>query len=187
MLTHSQVVLVDNKYAAIGGLDLCVGRWDTHTHPLADVHSTNLFKTLFPGQDYNNNRILDFHQVSNYVSNALSIRDYGRMPWHDVGSFMFRCLASLTMIAQVHMTLTGNVTLDIAQHFIERWNKIKQRKACKTCLFYCLFFNIVSSLSTAKISECGVYALVDYRLTSCKVLMLSLHFLTSLSMLPMKP
>jgi phospholipase D1/2 len=108
---HEKVVLVDNKYAAIGGLDLCFGRWDTHNHPLADVHPTKLFNTLFPGQDYNNARIIDFNQVNNYVSNTLSIRDYARMPWHDV-----------------HMTLTGNVVLDIAQHFIERWNKIKERK-----------------------------------------------------------
>ncbi|KAF8802982.1 phospholipase D/nuclease [Phlegmacium glaucopus] len=81
---HEKVVLVDNKYAAIGGFDLCFGRWDTHTHPLADVHPTNMFNTLFPGQDYNNTRIMDFSEVSNYVSNTLSIRDYARMPWHDV-------------------------------------------------------------------------------------------------------
>jgi phospholipase D1/2 len=95
-VTRFQIVLVDNKHAAIGGLDLCYGRWDTHTHPLADVHPTNLFKTLFPGQEYNNTRILDFNQVNNYVSNKLSIRDYGRMPWHDVGtvsciSIVLRC------------------------------------------------------------------------------------------------
>ena len=33
------------------------------------------------------------------------------MPWHDV-----------------HMTLTGEVVLDIVQHFVERWNEIKKRK-----------------------------------------------------------
>lgn len=84
--THSQVVLVDNKHAAIGGLDLCYGRWDTHTHPLADVHPTDLSKTLFPGQEYNNGRILDFNEVDKYVSNTLSIREYARMPWHDVST-----------------------------------------------------------------------------------------------------
>ena len=25
----------------MGGLDLFFGRWDTHTHPLADVHPTD--------------------------------------------------------------------------------------------------------------------------------------------------
>jgi hypothetical protein len=76
--------LVDNRYAAIGGLDLCFGRWDTHTHPLADVHPTDFSRTLFPGQDYNNARIMDFKDVYDYVSNTLSILDNARMPWHDV-------------------------------------------------------------------------------------------------------
>ena len=80
----TQVVLVDNQYAAIGGLDLCFGRWDTHTHPLADVHPTDFSKTLFPGQDFNNARIMDFKDVYDYVSNTLSIEECARMPWHDV-------------------------------------------------------------------------------------------------------
>ncbi|KAF7332538.1 Phospholipase [Mycena kentingensis (nom. inval.)] len=108
---HEKVVVVDNHYACIGGLDLCFGRWDTHTHPLADVHPTDFSQTLFPGQDYNNARIMDFQAVYNYASNALSSLESGRMPWHDV-----------------HMTLCGPVVLDIVQHFTERWNEIKKRK-----------------------------------------------------------
>lgn len=34
----------------MGGLDACYGRWDTHNHPLADVHPTEFYKSLFPGQ-----------------------------------------------------------------------------------------------------------------------------------------
>lgn len=83
---HEKVVVVDNHFACIGGLDLCFGRWDTHTHPLADVHPTDFSKTLFPGQDYNNSRIMDFQHVDNFVSNALSILESARMPWHDVRS-----------------------------------------------------------------------------------------------------
>ncbi|KAF8962898.1 phospholipase D/nuclease [Flammula alnicola] len=108
---HEKIVIVDNRYAAIGGLDLCFGRWDTHTHSLADVHPTDFSKTLFPGQDYNNARIMDFKDVYNYVSNTLSILDNARMPWHDV-----------------HMTFEGPAVLDISQHFVERWNEIKKRK-----------------------------------------------------------
>ncbi|KIM73758.1 hypothetical protein PILCRDRAFT_99252 [Piloderma croceum F 1598] len=111
--SHHEVVVVDNHRACIGGLDLCFGRFDTHTHPLADVHPTHFARTLFPGQDYNNARVLDFQDVPNYVSNAVSIMDTARMPWHDV-----------------HMTLEGTVVLDIVQHFVERWNEIKKRKAC---------------------------------------------------------
>ncbi|KAJ6632257.1 phospholipase D/nuclease [Mycena sp. CBHHK59/15] len=108
---HEKVVVVDNHYACIGGLDLCFGRWDTHTHPLADVHPTDFSLTVFPGQDYNNARIMDFQNVYNYASNALSSLESPRMPWHDV-----------------HMTLSGPVVLDIVQHFTERWNEIKKRK-----------------------------------------------------------
>ncbi|KAJ7100586.1 hypothetical protein C8R43DRAFT_964073, partial [Mycena crocata] len=42
---HEKVVVVDNHFACIGGLDLCFGRWDTHTHPLADVHPTDFSLT----------------------------------------------------------------------------------------------------------------------------------------------
>jgi len=108
---HEKVVVVDNHFACIGGLDLCFGRWDTHTHPLADVHPTEFSRTLFPGQDYNNSRIMDFQNVYNYASNALSSLESARMPWHDV-----------------HMTLTGPAVLDIVQHFVERWNEVKKRK-----------------------------------------------------------
>jgi phosphatidylserine/phosphatidylglycerophosphate/cardiolipin synthase-like enzyme len=66
---------------------------------------------LFPGQDYNNARVLDFQQVDHYVNTQISALEIGRMPWHDV-----------------HMTLIGPVVLDIVQHFIERWNEVKLRK-----------------------------------------------------------
>ncbi|KAF8884660.1 hypothetical protein BD779DRAFT_1536317 [Infundibulicybe gibba] len=112
---HEKVVVVDNHYACIGGLDLCLGRWDTHTHPLADVHPTDFSQTLFPGQDYNNARVMDFHEVGWYASNPLSILESARMPWHDV-----------------HMTLCGPAVLDIVQHFVERWNEIKKRKYRET-------------------------------------------------------
>ncbi|PPQ99833.1 hypothetical protein CVT24_009627 [Panaeolus cyanescens] len=108
---HEKVVVVDNRYAAIGGLDLCFGRWDTHNHPLSDVHPTDFSKTLFPGQDYNNARVMDFKEVYDYVSNTILIQETGRMPWHDV-----------------HMTFEGPAVLDISQHFVERWNEIKKRK-----------------------------------------------------------
>ena len=47
---HEKLCVVDNKMAAMGGLDACYGRWDTRDHPLADVHPTEFYKSLFPGQ-----------------------------------------------------------------------------------------------------------------------------------------
>ncbi|KAG9057927.1 hypothetical protein FS842_002929 [Serendipita sp. 407] len=108
---HEKVVVVDNHFACIGGLDLCFGRWDSHSHPLADAHPTDFSQTLFPGQEYNNARILDFQKVHNFVSNTVSILQTPRMAWHDV-----------------HMTIAGPSVLDIVQHFTERWNELKFRK-----------------------------------------------------------
>jgi phospholipase D1/2 len=81
---HEKVVIVDNHHACIGGLDICFGRWDTQNHPLADAHPTDFSRTLFPGQDYNNARVTDFRDVSNYVSETISVLETPRMPWHDV-------------------------------------------------------------------------------------------------------
>ncbi|KAF9244484.1 hypothetical protein BU15DRAFT_85872 [Melanogaster broomeanus] len=73
--------------------------------------SDQLRSHTLPGQDYNNARFLDFQEVDNYISNAVSVLETPRMPWHDV-----------------HMTICGSVVLDICQHFVERWNEIKRRK-----------------------------------------------------------
>ncbi|KAM0753544.1 phospholipase D/nuclease [Meredithblackwellia eburnea MCA 4105] len=108
---HEKIVIVDNVYACIGGLDLCFGRWDTHNFPLADVHPTDFSRSLFAGQDFNNARIQDFQAVDHWVSNQQSRLDTPRMPWHDV-----------------HMTLVGPVVMDIAQHYVERWNFIRGMK-----------------------------------------------------------
>lgn len=96
---------MDNVTACIGGLDLCFGRYDTHSSPLADVHPTDFSRTLFPGADYNNARVEDFNDVDHWVGNQQSRLEICRMGWQDV-SFM----------------LMGPAVLDVAQHFIERWN-----------------------------------------------------------------
>lgn len=85
---HEKVVVVDNHRGCIGGLDICFGRWDTQNHPLADAHPTDFSRTLFPGQDYNNARITDFQNVSNYVSETISVLESPRMPWQDVRRFV---------------------------------------------------------------------------------------------------
>ncbi|GAA5875841.1 hypothetical protein JCM16303_004016 [Sporobolomyces ruberrimus] len=108
---HEKIVLVDNTIACIGGLDICFGRWDTKTHPLSDVHPTDFSRSLFVGQDFNNARVQDFQQVDEWVSNQQSRLETARMPWQDV-----------------HSMIQGPVVLDIAQHFVERWNFIGHLK-----------------------------------------------------------
>ncbi|GAA5940921.1 hypothetical protein JCM10213_008004 [Rhodosporidiobolus nylandii] len=108
---HEKLVVVDNSVACIGGLDICFGRWDTSTPPLADVHPTDFARSLFAGQDYNNARVQDFHNVDHWVSNQQSRLETARMPWHDI-----------------HSMLTGPAVFDLAQHFVERWNFIRGLK-----------------------------------------------------------
>lgn len=108
---HEKFIVIDYDTAFIGGLDLCFGRWDTHQHQLADVHPEGISTEVWPGQDFNNNRIMDFQSVNDWKSNELSKAEYGRMPWHDVA-----------------MGVVGDCVYDIAEHFILRWNFVKRDK-----------------------------------------------------------
>ncbi|KAJ5126406.1 hypothetical protein N7526_008583 [Penicillium atrosanguineum] len=108
---HEKFIVIDYAMAFIGGIDLCFGRWDANQHALADVHPGGLKDDIFPGQDFNNNRIMDFQSVDDWQSNELSKADFGRMPWHDVA-----------------MGLIGDAVYDIAEHFVLRWNFIKRDK-----------------------------------------------------------
>ncbi|KAI9793237.1 MAG: hypothetical protein M1816_000658 [Peltula sp. TS41687] len=127
---HEKFMVIDYDIAFIGGIDLCFGRWDSHQHPMADVHPAGIVNEIWPGQDWNNNRIMDFQNVQDWKSNELSKADYGRMPWHDVA-----------------MGVIGDCVYDIAEHFVlvsissrvlyiqdhayssnQRWNFIKRDK-----------------------------------------------------------
>lgn len=108
---HEKFIVIDYNMAFIGGLDLCFGRWDNHQHVLADAHPAGVDKEIFPGQDWNNNRIMDFQSVQDWKSNEVSKADYGRMPWHDVA-----------------MGVIGPAIYDIAEHFVLRWNFVKREK-----------------------------------------------------------
>ncbi|GMK53499.1 hypothetical protein CspeluHIS016_0100850 [Cutaneotrichosporon spelunceum] len=108
---HEKLCVVDGTWAAMGGLDACWGRWDTPNHPIADVHPTQFQNALFPGQDYNNSRIMDFQTVDRYASNELCTREAGRMPWHDTS-----------------LTLSGPAVNDLVSHFSQRWNFVKKIK-----------------------------------------------------------
>ncbi|KAK0620447.1 hypothetical protein B0T14DRAFT_567190 [Immersiella caudata] len=108
---HEKLIVIDYKMAFVGGLDLCFGRWDFHQHTLADVHPEGVANEVWPGQDFNNNRIMDFKNVQDWKQNELSKADYGRMPWHDVA-----------------MGVIGPSVYDIAEHFVLRWNFVKRDK-----------------------------------------------------------
>lgn len=96
---HEKAVIVDQRVALMGGLDLAYGRFDNSDHSI----SSNS-KEMYPGIEYNNNRIKDFNEVQKYQKDALP-RDKPRLPWHDVA-----------------LCVTGEVVTDLANHFSEYWN-----------------------------------------------------------------
>jgi phospholipase D1/2 len=55
---HEKLCLIDGQIAFMGGLDLCYGRWDTNQHSIADAHPGNMDRIVFPGQDFNNARMM---------------------------------------------------------------------------------------------------------------------------------
>ncbi|ORX52360.1 phospholipase D/nuclease [Hesseltinella vesiculosa] len=107
-----KIVVVDNRLAFIGGLDLCFGRYDSHQHTLSDHNPLEPAKVNFPGQDYSNPRHKDFVNVAQHDLTLVDRTACPRMPWHDVT-----------------LATVGPVARDIARHFIQRWNFIKSTKA----------------------------------------------------------
>lgn len=108
---HEKLCLIDGRVAFMGGLDLCFGRWDTNQHAIADAHPSDINQTVFPGQDYNNSRVLDFHDVVHWENNQLDRKTMSRMGWSDVS-----------------LSLHGAVVEDLRRHFVERWNFIYDSK-----------------------------------------------------------
>jgi phospholipase D1/2 len=108
---HEKLCLVDGHIAFMGGLDLCYGRWDTNQHSIADAHPGDVNKIVFIGQDYNNSRIMDFEDVTNWRNNKLDRTQNSRMGWTDVS-----------------LSLTGPSVQDLQQHFCNRWNFIYDEK-----------------------------------------------------------
>ncbi|KAG2181757.1 hypothetical protein INT44_008572 [Umbelopsis vinacea] len=85
---HEKFLIVDNRIAFLGGLDLCFGRWDTHTHRLADFHCNDPSFEVWPGQDYSNPRIADFKDVQHWDLQLIDKTTLARMPWHDISLAM---------------------------------------------------------------------------------------------------
>ncbi|PTB70582.1 phospholipase [Trichoderma citrinoviride] len=101
---HEKLLVIDRNLVFMGGLDMCFGRWDTNSHPIADAHPANIDNTIFPGQDYNNARIFDFADVGNWEQNQLDRTKSSRMGWSDVA-----------------LSMNGPIVSDLVAHFVDRW------------------------------------------------------------------
>ncbi|WFD30103.1 phospholipase D [Malassezia sp. CBS 17886] len=123
---HEKLCVVDDMVAYIGGFDLCFGRWDTPAHVLADAapadapapeppflgparDGTELL--VWPGQDYANERVVEWHTLHRPEQDVVARETTPRMPWHDVG-----------------VQLLGQPARDLVRHFCQRWNMLLRSK-----------------------------------------------------------
>ncbi|KAI8636293.1 hypothetical protein BD408DRAFT_377142 [Parasitella parasitica] len=113
---HEKICVVDNEIAFIGGLDQCFGRYDTPGHILVDdlkpdLDPMNDNPQVWPGKDYSNPRIIDFHTLDKPFEDNQDRTKLPRMPWHDVS-----------------MRLVGPAARDVSRHFVQRWNFLRRKK-----------------------------------------------------------
>jgi phospholipase D1/2 len=80
---HEKLVVIDQNIGFLGGLDLCLGRWDTKEHSLCDPKDED-GRCDFPGLDYSNSRVRDFTTVTKFQNESIDRNTQPRMPWHDV-------------------------------------------------------------------------------------------------------
>jgi phosphatidylserine/phosphatidylglycerophosphate/cardiolipin synthase-like enzyme len=104
---HEKICVIDQQRAFVGGIDLCMGRYDTPEHPLKDWGDED-GNYLFPGKDFSNSRTKDFLNVADTKEELINRRTDPRMPWQDL-----------------HMFISGESAQDLGVHFIEHWNNAK--------------------------------------------------------------
>ncbi|KAI0393490.1 phospholipase D/nuclease [Xylariaceae sp. FL0594] len=108
---HEKLCIVDRRLVFMGGLDMCFGRYDTNSHPIADAHPGNVDDIIFPGQDFNNARVFDFEGVVKWDHNKLDRAQNSRMGWSDIA-----------------ISLSGPIVNSLLNHFTDRWNFIFDSK-----------------------------------------------------------
>ncbi|KAG1748704.1 phospholipase D [Suillus lakei] len=127
---HEKLCVIDETIAFMGGIDLCFGRCEVNPD-IDQLSSLNNFKDgilhsmsssmtrsyrqkrfeIWPGKDYSNPRVLDFHTLNKPSEDMYDRAKVPRMPWHDVG-----------------MQVVGQPARDLARHFVERWNYLLRLK-----------------------------------------------------------
>ncbi|KAH7383925.1 hypothetical protein BKA66DRAFT_88802 [Pyrenochaeta sp. MPI-SDFR-AT-0127] len=126
---HEKICVIDHTVAFCGGVDLCLGRWDTPQHAVVDDKPTGFelddkpkdadHCQLWPGKDYSNPRVQDFFNLDKPYEEMYDRTKVPRMPWHDIG-----------------MQIVGQPARDLTRHFVQRWNYLlRQRKPSRPTPF----------------------------------------------------
>lgn len=105
---HQKICIVDAAVAFVGGIDLCLGRFDSQDHPMTDAPD-DVANQLFPGMDYHNpstgDCVTDVEQA--WVRDVMNRKKDPRMPRHDVSC-----------------CLRGEPARDVRRHFRMLWHHI---------------------------------------------------------------
>ncbi|KAF1849005.1 phospholipase D1 [Cucurbitaria berberidis CBS 394.84] len=126
---HEKICVIDHTVAFCGGVDLCLGRWDTPQHSVVDDKPTGFelddtpkdadHCQLWPGKDYSNPRVQDFFALDKPYEEMYDRTKVPRMPWHDIA-----------------MQIVGQPARDLTRHFVQRWNYLlRQRKPSRPTPF----------------------------------------------------
>lgn len=131
---HEKMCAIDETIAFMGGFDLCFGRYDTPAHVLTDdvdedYHSFGEGSQkqhpellgpatkdgreahIWPGQDYANERVAEWSDLTKPAQDLFDRTRFSRMPWHDTG-----------------LQLIGQPARDLCRHFTQRWNYLLRNK-----------------------------------------------------------
>lgn len=127
---HEKMCAIDETIAFMGGLDLCFGRYDTPAHVLVDDVEQDYQKGdkkhpkllgpgtedgkeahIWPGQDYANERVAEWSDLTKPAEDLFDRTRFPRMPWHDTG-----------------LQLIGQPARDLCRHFTQRWNYLLRNK-----------------------------------------------------------
>lgn len=102
---HEKLCIIDQKVAFVGGIDLCIGRYETKDYRLFDPDRE------FHGKDYQNcyHKGYTNFDFTNIENDEFPRSSYPRSPWQDI-----------------HSVVYGQAASDVARHFIQRWNFCKQ-------------------------------------------------------------
>jgi phospholipase D1/2 len=101
---HQKALFFDQNIVIVGGLDVCLGRYDTPEHRLFDTDAQT-----WPGKDYYQPMIGRPEDLDNFLTqDSVDRKHYHRMPWHDVD-----------------VQVNGLAARDLSRNFIQRWNHHK--------------------------------------------------------------
>ncbi|EGC38173.1 hypothetical protein DICPUDRAFT_149141 [Dictyostelium purpureum] len=96
---HQKSAVIDQQIAFVGGIDICLMRYDTSRFQLTDDNGQR-----YPGKDFGNLTGVVV-RTGDPNKDQFNRKECPRMPWHDV-----------------HTKIVGSAAKDAASNFIQRWN-----------------------------------------------------------------